>query len=203
MELYYQLSIVEARKRSIQLPTPKQLRNAFNDLFVGSLLKDRHGGDLAPRAERHATAFGSKFNRMFPELKARLNECVGKRGEAFMPEITFEMMQLYKVKKGEMAEKGIKSDFEDAGHVEQWQRLFTWLYDNTGGEEQDLTQEDEAEGDDDEEDEVSGNEEEHLTQEQQENVELAEKESDAIAALVSLANASAGAQVALSSHGQS
>ncbi|RMZ74689.1 hect-domain-containing protein [Pyrenophora seminiperda CCB06] len=142
MELYYQLSIVEAREREIQLPTPKQLRDAFNEIFVGRVLKDKYGGDLDPRSERHATAFGSKFNRMCPVLKARLSNCVsGKGGEGFLPGITFEMLQLYKAEKAALAEKGIKSDSEDADGMEEWQRVLSQLSSIADTETQDLIQE--------------------------------------------------------------
>ncbi|KAI0579414.1 Herpes-BLLF1 multi-domain protein [Pyrenophora tritici-repentis] len=138
MELYYQLSIVEARQRNgnIILPSPKQLRDSFNELFVGRVLKDRRGRSLAPRDERHATAFGSKFNRMFHTLKARLNACVRGKGKEFMPEIRFAMLLAYKAKKVEM---GVEAD--DAVDGEEWEAFLEQLYEIADEEEQHLTEE--------------------------------------------------------------
>ena len=203
MELYYHFSIAEARKRSIQLPTPKRLRNAFNAMFEGRVLQHRHGGDLEPRSKRHATAFGSKFNRMFPVLKGRLHGCVdGKGAEIFMPEITFGMLLPFEEKKVEMADKGIKTDSEDVDDMEEWQHFLTHLLDNTDTDTvtktQDLAQ-------DEEEDEVAPEDDEDLMREEQEEKTrgLTAQESDVVVALVSLANLPADAQVSSPSNGSS
>ena len=203
MELYYHLSLAEARKRSIQLPTPKQLRNAFNVMFEGRVLEHRHGGDLEPRSKRHATAFGSKFNRMFPALKAKLHDCVtGKRAENFMPEITFGMLLQFKEKKAEMADKGIKSDSDDADDIEEWQHFLAHLIDDTDTDTDTDTQDPAQDEEEDEEEEemVTEDDENVRRKEQEEEIEdLAAKESDAIAALVSLANLPADTQISSSS----
>ena len=81
-ELYFQLCIVESRKRGFLLPGSRKVRDAFNATFVGTIIQDKAGNDLPPRAEREANAFASKFNRMCPVLRARLNNCVfGKSGD--------------------------------------------------------------------------------------------------------------------------
>jgi hypothetical protein len=96
-ELYFHLSIAESRKHSIMLPTTKTVRNAFNTTFVGKVLQDKDGDDLEVRAERQSNAFASKFSRVCPLLRARLNNCVfGKSGDVFVPRITFQVsFQLY------------------------------------------------------------------------------------------------------------
>ncbi|KAI0625887.1 Herpes-BLLF1 multi-domain protein [Pyrenophora tritici-repentis] len=183
MELYYQLSIVEARQRNgnIILPSPKQLRDSFNELFVGRVLKDRRGRSLAPRDERHATAFGSKFNRMFHTLKARLNACVRGKGKEFMPEIRFAMLLAYKAKKVEM---GVEAD--DANLMQEEEDDLD--YGDSGAEEekQDLMQEE----DESDSETVAGYEDRHPTQQQQEAFGLTALEADAIDALLSLSSAS-------------
>ncbi|KAK1917349.1 hypothetical protein P3342_000062 [Pyrenophora teres f. teres] len=200
MELYYQLSIAEARQRNVRLPSPRQLRDAFNQLFAGRVLKNRHGKGLQPRGERLATAFGSKFNRMFPVLKARLHACAGgKKGKVFMPEIRFGMLLAYKAYKAKM---GVEAESENAVDEEEWQGFLEQLYDVDDKEEEDSTEEYEdgddedledeqdliQEEEDDEDDESAAEEEEeHLTQEQ-EAIDLAAKEADAIDALLSLAS---------------
>ena len=91
-ELYFHLSIAESRKRGIMLPVTKVVRQAFNETFVGQVLQDKDGDDLDIRTERQSNAFASKFNRVCPLLRARLNNCVfGKSGDVFIPKITFEV----------------------------------------------------------------------------------------------------------------
>ncbi|KAI4686005.1 uncharacterized protein J4E88_003842 [Alternaria novae-zelandiae] len=71
-ELYFQLSIVESRKRGIMLPGSRQVRDAFNETFVGRAIKGRGGEDLPPRVEREGNAFASKFNQEeVREMKAK------------------------------------------------------------------------------------------------------------------------------------
>ncbi|KAI4954750.1 hypothetical protein J4E86_006060 [Alternaria arbusti] len=161
-ELYFQLSIVEARKRGIMLPGNRQVRDAFNKTFVGRVIKGRGGEDLEPRVEREGNAFASKFNRMFPALRARLNGCVlGRSGDVFVPVITFGMVERYRVMKGKLAERGIEAESEYADGLEEWQWFLSHLPDV---------------------------EMEAVVKEEEEAREMEAKEYDAVAALVSLAN---------------
>ncbi|KAH6865671.1 hypothetical protein BKA58DRAFT_276898, partial [Alternaria rosae] len=121
-ELYFQLSIVEARKRGIMLPGSRQVREAFNKTFVGKVIQGRADEDLPPRVQREGNAFASKFNRMYPLLRARLNGCVmGRSGDVFVPVITFGMMESYKVMKRNLAERGIEAESEYADGLQEWQ----------------------------------------------------------------------------------
>jgi len=161
-ELYFQLSIVEARKRGIMLPGNRQVRDAFNKTFVGRVIKGRGGEDLEPRVEREGNAFASKFNRMFPALRARLNGCVlGRSGDVFVPVITFGMVERYRVMKGKLTERGIEAESEYADGLEEWQWFLSHLPDV---------------------------EMEAVVKEEEEAREMEAKEYDAVAALVSLAN---------------
>jgi hypothetical protein len=91
-ELYFHLSIAESRQHGIMLPVTKAVRKAFNDTFVGKVLQDKDGNDLDIRTERQPNAFASKFGRVCPLLRARLDTCVfGKSGDVFIPKITFEV----------------------------------------------------------------------------------------------------------------
>jgi hypothetical protein len=164
-EVYFQLSIVEARKRGILLPATRQVRDAFNKTFVGRVIRDRAGRELPPRVEREGNAFASKFSRVVPLLRARLNACVfGVSGDVYVPEITLEMLERYKVVKREMADKGIECESEDADGVGEWQDFLSRLEDGGDGE-------------------VKEN-----AEEQEESRDLEAKEVDAAAALISLAN---------------
>ncbi|KAI4622464.1 uncharacterized protein J4E87_006406 [Alternaria ethzedia] len=160
-ELYFQLSIVESRKRGIMLPGSRQVRDAFNKTFVGSVIKGRNGEDLPPRVEREGNAFASKFNRMFPALRARLNGCVvGRSGDVFVPVITFGMMERYKVMKESLVKRGIEAESEYADGLEEWRWFLSHLPDV---EMEAVVKEEEVR-------------------------EMEAKEYDAVAALVSLAN---------------
>ncbi|KAI4656684.1 uncharacterized protein J4E78_006575 [Alternaria triticimaculans] len=160
-ELYFQLSIVEARKRGIMLPGSRQVRDVFNKTFVGRVIKGRGGEDLPPRVEREGNAFASKFNRMFPALRARLNGCVvGRSGDVFVPVITFGMVERYRVLKVNLARMGIEAESEYADGLEEWQWFLSHLPD-VGME---------------------------AVVEEEEVREMEAKELDAVAALVSLAN---------------
>ena len=161
-ELYFQLSIVEARKRGVMLPGSRQVRDAFNETFVGRVIKGRGGEDLPPRVEREGNAFASKFNRMFPALRARLNGCVvGRSGDVFVPIITFGMVEKYKVMKGNLAKRGIETESEYADGLEEWRWFLSHLPDV---------------------------EMQTVVKEEEEAREMKAKEFDAVAALVSLAN---------------
>jgi len=160
-ELYFQLSIVESRKRGIMLPGSRQVREAFNKTFVGRVIKGRNGENLLPRVEREGNAFASKLNRMFPALRARLNGCVvGRSGDVFVPVITFGMMERYRVMKGDLAERGIEAESEYADGLEEWRWFLSHLPDV---EMEAIVKEEEVR-------------------------EMEAKELDAVAALVSLAN---------------
>jgi hypothetical protein len=175
-ELYFHLSIVESRKRGILLPASRQVREAFNQTFVGSVIRDRNGEDLPPRVEREGNAFASKFNRMFPLLRARLNGCVlGRSGDVFVPKITFEMMERYREMKREMVEMDVEVESEYADGLEEWQWFLSHLLDGEDFEMNDFVKEevDDAE-------------------------EMEAKEYDAVAALVRLANSPVETQIALS-----
>ncbi|KAI4925522.1 hypothetical protein J4E85_007401 [Alternaria conjuncta] len=162
-ELYFQLSIVEARKRGIMLPGSRQVREAFNKTFVGSVIKGRNGEDLPPRVEREGNAFASKFNRMFPALRARLNGCVlGRSGDVFVPVITFGMVERYRVMKESLAKRGIEAESEYADGLEEWRWFLSHLPDVKM--EADVKEE--------------------------EVREMKAKELDAVVALISLANSS-------------
>jgi len=161
-ELYFQLSIVEARKRGIMLPGSRQVREAFNETFVGRVIKGRQGEDLEPRVEREGNAFASKFNRMFPGLRARLNGCVlGRSGDVFVPVITVRMVERYRVMKEKLAERGIEAESEYADGLEEWR----WFLSHLPAVQM-----------------------EAVVKEEEEAREMEAKEYDAVAALVSLAN---------------
>jgi len=174
-ELYFQLSIVESRKRGILLPASRQVRDAFNATFVGSVIQDRAGNDLPPRVERESNAFASKFKRMYPVLRARLNSCIfGKSRDTYIPRITFKMMERYKAMKADIAAKGIECESEYADHLEDWQHFLLHLPDADHVKIQDVTKEEE------------------------DNKEMEAKEVDAVAALISLAHSPINSQAALS-----
>jgi hypothetical protein len=127
-ELYYHLSIAESRTRGILLPKTLQVLQAFNQTFVGQILQDSHGKSMEPRVERHSNAFASKSNRMCPQLRERLNQCVfGKSGDVFVPVITMKMLRTYKQMKTGMEKKGIEKESAYAENLEVWQYLFSHL----------------------------------------------------------------------------
>ncbi|KAL5113377.1 hypothetical protein ACEQ8H_008742 [Pleosporales sp. CAS-2024a] len=127
-ELYFQLSIAESRARGILLPKTSSILHAFNQTFVGHTLQDTNGNHIGPRSERKHNAFASKFNRMCPHLRARLQQCIfGKSGDVFVPEITVQMLEAYKAMKMEMSEKGIEKESEYSDHLKEWRQLFSHL----------------------------------------------------------------------------
>jgi hypothetical protein len=129
-ELYYQVSIAESRTRGILLPKTLSILEAFNQTFVGQVIQDSHGDNTEPRIERQPNAFASKFNRVYPQLRARLNQCVfGKSGDVFVPKITFRVLQTYKQMKAKMDEKGIKKESAYSEKLEEWQHFFSHLPD--------------------------------------------------------------------------
>jgi hypothetical protein len=124
-ELYFQLSIAESRARGILLPKTLLILNAFNQTFVGHILQDSHGNNIGPRVERNSNAFASKLNRMCPQLRTRLQQCVfGKSGDIFVPKITLDMLHAYKEMKTEMAVKGIEKESEYSDDLAEWCHLF-------------------------------------------------------------------------------
>ncbi|RYN41202.1 hypothetical protein AA0112_g2347 [Alternaria arborescens] len=174
-ELYFQLCIVESRKRGFLIPGSRKVRDAFNATFVGTIIQDKAGNDLPPRAAREANAFASKFNRMCPVLRARLNNCVfGNSGDTYMPKITFKMMEEYKTMKEEMAAKGVECESEYADHLEDWRHFLSHLPDPEDAEMQEVATE---------EDDVK---------------KMEAKEVDAVTALISLSHSPITSQIALS-----
>jgi hypothetical protein len=128
-ELYHQLSIAESRIRGILLPSTYAIREAFNNTFAGQVLQYK-GKTLEPRGERQANAFASKFNRMCPQLRARLYMSTwGKSGDVYVPKITFGMLKKYQHMKKEMDEKGIKDESAYSDDLEEWLYLFSHLPD--------------------------------------------------------------------------
>jgi hypothetical protein len=124
-ELYFQMSIGEARVRGMLLPKTLLILDAFNETFVGRVLEDSHGNDVGPRIERKSNAFASKLNRMCPQLRARLHQSVfGKSGDIYVPKITFEMLQAYKDMKSDM---GIDEESDYSHDLEEWVHLFSHL----------------------------------------------------------------------------
>jgi hypothetical protein len=127
-ELYFHLTIAESRGRGILLSRTQSILEAFNETFVDRTIQDHHGKDTAPRLERQANAFSSKFNRMCPELRARLQQCVfGKTGDVFVPRITLEMLRAYKRMKLDMAAKGIHEESVYPDNLQEWRHLFSHL----------------------------------------------------------------------------
>jgi hypothetical protein len=127
-ELYFHLSIAESRARGMLLPRMQPILDAFNETFVDRIIQDHHGKDTAPRLERQANAFSSKFNRMCPELRARLQQSVfGKTGDVFVPSITLEMLHIYKQMKLEMEAKGISTESAYPDNLQEWCHLFSHL----------------------------------------------------------------------------
>lgn len=127
-ELYFQLSIAESRARGILLPKTLLILNAFNQTFAGHILQDSHGNKIGPRVERNSNAFASKLNRMWPQLRSRLHQCVfGKSGDIFVPEITLEMLHAYKEMKTKMADKGIEKESQYSDDLTEWRHLFSHL----------------------------------------------------------------------------
>jgi hypothetical protein len=124
-ELYFHLSIAESRDRGFILPKTVNVLEAFNSTFVGRVVRDFKGEETLPRVERKPNAFASKFNRMCPELRARLGECTfRKSGDVCVPEITLEMVEKYEVMKREL---GIEKESVYAVQLEEWCRLFANL----------------------------------------------------------------------------
>jgi hypothetical protein len=126
MELYFQLSIAESRKRGMLLPTTPEILVAFNETFVGHVLMHK-GREMEPRGERKLSAFTSKFNRTCLLLRARLSQCVvGKSGDVFVPRITFERLQAYKQMKERLG-LGKETESAYAKGLDEWNRLFSRL----------------------------------------------------------------------------
>jgi len=126
MELYFQLSIAESRKRGMLLPTTPEILVAFNKMFVGRVLQHK-GRTMEPRGERKLNAFTSKFNRTCLLLRARLNQClVGKSGDVFIPEISYERLQAYKQMKEKLG-LGKETEAAYAEGLSEWNRLFMHL----------------------------------------------------------------------------
>lgn len=141
-ELYYQLSIAEARTNGILLPKVPAVLAAFNDTFAGRILQDIKGNDTEPRAERSANAFASKLNRMCTGLHNRLNQCVfGKSGDVYVPTITLNMVHAYKRMKQEMAHKGITVESAYSDNLAEWLHFFSHLP-TVSGAEQEISRED-------------------------------------------------------------
>ena len=127
-ELYFHLSIAESRVRGILIPKTLQVLAGFNKTFVGMTLQDSHGNDVGPRVARQSNAFASKFNRMCPHLRARLQQCVfGKSGDVFVPEITLDMVLSFKDMKMNMKYSGITKESEYNKNLQEWLHLFSHL----------------------------------------------------------------------------
>lgn len=127
-ELYFHLSTAESRARCFILPKLQLVMDAFNATFVGQVLEMKDGTFTEPRIARQLNAFASKFNRVQPELKARLTQCVfGKSGDTFVPNIQFPMLDHYHAMKADMAAKGIHGESADSTNLGDWQYFFSHL----------------------------------------------------------------------------
>jgi hypothetical protein len=134
-ELYFQVSIIESRKRGLLLPKTAELVQAFSGLFAGRVLQDSDGEDIPARTARLLNAFASKYNRVCPLLKARLAQSVvGKFGDTFIPEITMRMLERYKGMKDGMAAKGIAGESAYAENLEEWKDFLLHLPDGSDAE---------------------------------------------------------------------
>lgn len=124
-ELYFQLSIAESRMRGILLPKNLRVLAAFNSTFVGCVVRDQNGQETLSRAARQINAFASKFNRMCPELRARLKECtLGMSGDVFVPDITLDMLYAYRKVKVELEKNGSEEQCAISDHLQDWCRQF-------------------------------------------------------------------------------
>ncbi|KAF1911048.1 hypothetical protein BDU57DRAFT_598828 [Ampelomyces quisqualis] len=128
LELYWQLSIAESRLHGLLVPRSSVILDAFNETFVGRVIKDVHGNDTAPRQARRHNAFTAKLNRVCSHLRERLHQCTfGKSGDVFVPKITLGMLHAYRDMKMEMREMGIVEESAYSDHLEHWCRLFSNL----------------------------------------------------------------------------
>ncbi|KAJ4324290.1 hypothetical protein N0V94_001348 [Neodidymelliopsis sp. IMI 364377] len=124
IELYYQLSIAEARKHGLTLPKAKTVGEAFMEFFAEHQLTDRHG-QVVTRTPRAQSAFGSKFNRVFHTLRERLvQSVVGQSGDEFIPNITEAMMDEFRNKKEELIQEG---GDKVSGDSQEWRDFFANL----------------------------------------------------------------------------
>ncbi|CAO2655708.1 Nn.00g045110.m01.CDS01 [Neocucurbitaria sp. VM-36] len=138
-ELYFHLSIAESRTRGILIPKTKAVLEAFNESFVGRVLKDKDGNSIEARRERQLNAFASKFNRICPHLRARLHQSVfGKSGDMFVPKITDIMLKTYQQMKAEMCAQGIIGESDYSDNLEEWQHFLSHLPSYSNVETQDI-----------------------------------------------------------------
>jgi hypothetical protein len=181
IELYYQLSIAEARKHGLTLPKAKTVGEAFIEFFAERELTDRHG-QVVTRTPRAQSAFGSKFNRVFHTLRERLvQSVVGQSGDEFMPTITEAMMDDFRNKKEELIQEG---DDKLSGDSQEWRDFFA-----------NLASEDDTDG------EVREKEVEHLN-ESGVGVGTAQEASDAAATLTQMSSQSNSTQTSAGDGGK-
>lgn len=127
-ELFWHLSIAESRRHGLLVPKACLVMDAFNDTFVGNVIKDLRGEDTAPREQRGHNAFASKLSRVCSHLRERLHHSsFGKSGDVFVPKITLGILHAYKAMKEEMKEQGIEQESPYSDHLEQWCNLFANL----------------------------------------------------------------------------
>jgi hypothetical protein len=109
LELYWQLLVVEALKRGIEMPKPKTIRDGFNAFFNGKVFHSTGGEKLEPRVDRGSGPFTSKMGRLAKALRLYLEEKLrAKNGIAFFPRINQEMLEEYQKLKADLVEFGCK-----------------------------------------------------------------------------------------------
>jgi hypothetical protein len=132
-ELYYHLSIAMSRHRGILIPKSKEVLDSFNETFA-SVSGGTPNGEQTP-GDRQSNAFASKLNRMCLNLKARLTASLyNKSGDSFVPEITLEMLEVYKKMKSNLATKGIYGESLYSDNLEEWKYFFSHLPGDTSGQ---------------------------------------------------------------------
>ncbi|KAJ4360669.1 Ribosomal protein arginine N-methyltransferase rmt3 [Didymosphaeria variabile] len=119
LELYWQLLVVEANKRGIEMPKPKTIRENFNVFFNGKVFHSAGAGELEPRVDRGSGPFTSKMGRLIKSLRPYLEEKLrGKKGSTFVPKINQEMLEEYQKLKADLTELGC-----DDNKIVPWEEL--------------------------------------------------------------------------------
>jgi hypothetical protein len=107
IELYWQLLVVEATKRDIDMPKPKTIRDSFNAFFNGKVFHSTGGEKREPRVDRGSGPFTSKMGRLIKGLRLYLEEKLrAKNGTTFVPKINQQMLEEYQKLKADLVEFG-------------------------------------------------------------------------------------------------
>lgn len=108
-EIFFFKILIHAMKpenqQRFRMPTREVLTHHFNKFFEGRVLLNETGGPMPPRTVRVPGAVVSKLDRFHPPIQKQLKtHLLAKNGELYVPQITSDMFEPFRVAKKALCE---------------------------------------------------------------------------------------------------